>query len=278
MSSIVTDHGILHYESIGRGRPVILLHGWINSWDVWRDCMIALANRGTYRVYALDFWGFGDSAKQTTNTAFQVNSYVQMVYEFMEALGIQSAPVFGHSMGGTVAMQLALMYPERIRKFAIVGSPIQGSSLNLFLKLAGQGWIAELVWRYPILRSTVMWLLLQGDSERVRNMIFRDVKRASVDSFFCSINDLRQTDLREQLKSLSVPVLGIYGVKDNIVSPRNAKILTNGTKMATIKMMYHSRHFPMTDEPQEFLQTIDNFLNENHHEAHEVTNSATGSP
>ncbi|MBK9049601.1 MAG: alpha/beta hydrolase [Chloroflexi bacterium] len=275
MSSIVTDHGILHYESIGRGRPIILLHGWINSWDVWRDSMIALANRGTNRVYALDFWGFGDSAKQTTHTAFQVTSYVQMVYEFMEALGIQSAPIFGHSMGGTVAVQLALAYPERIKKFVIVGSPIQGSSLNLFLKLAGQGWIAELVWRYPVLRSSIMWMLLQGDSDRVRNMIFRDVKRTSLDSFFRSIDDLRRTDLREQIKGLTVPVLGIYGVKDNIVSPRNAKILTNGTKMATIKMMHNSRHFPMTDEPQEFLLTLDNFLNENHEVTSLVT---TGNP
>lgn len=264
MSSIVTDHGILHYESIGRGRPIILLHGWINSWDVWRDSMIALANRGTNRVYALDFWGFGDSAKQTANTAFQIESYVEMVYEFMESLGIQSAPVFGHSMGGTVAMQLALNYPERIKQFAIVGSPIQGSSLNLFLKLAGQGRIAELVWRYPFLRSTIMWLLLKGDSERVRNMIFRDVKRTSLDSFFRSIDDLRRTDLRDQLKSLTVPVLGIYGAKDNIVSPKNANILSNGTHLAKVKMMHNSRHFPMTDEPQEFLHTLDNFLNENY--------------
>ncbi|MBP7998279.1 MAG: alpha/beta hydrolase [Chloroflexi bacterium] len=275
MSSIVTDHGILHYESIGRGRPIILLHGWINSWDVWRDSMIALANRGTNRVYALDFWGFGDSAKQTVHTAFQVNSYVQMVYEFMEALGIQSAPVFGHSMGGTVALQFALTYPDRIKKFAVVGSPIQGSSLNPFLKLAGQGWIAELVWRYPVLRSTIMWVLLQGDSDRVRNMIFRDVKRTSLDSFFRSINDLRRTDLREQLKTLTVPVLGIYGVNDNIVSPKNARILTQGTQMATVKMMQRSRHFPMTDEPQEFLQTLDNFLNENHEVASAMK---TGNP
>jgi pimeloyl-[acyl-carrier protein] methyl ester esterase len=167
-------------------------------------------------------------------------------------------------MGGTVAMQLALTHPKRVEKFAMVGSPIQGSSLNLFLKLAGQGRIAGLVWRYPFIRSTIMWILLQGDSERVRNMIFRDVKRTSRDSFFRSIDDLRRTDLRDQLKLLTMPVLGIYGAKDNIVSPKNATILKNGAPKAKVEMMYRSRHFPMTDEPQEFLRALDRFLNENH--------------
>ena len=112
MSSLITSEGIVHYEMDGRGEPVILLHGWINSWDVWRDSMIALAKTGSYRVYALDFWGFGDSAKgkETSTTSFQITSYVEMVREFMSVLGIQRAPVFGHSMGGTVALQMALTY------------------------------------------------------------------------------------------------------------------------------------------------------------------------
>ena len=74
MSSIVTDQGIVHYEAYGRGFPVILLHGWINSWDVWRKTMLAIPELGRYKVYALDFWGFGESAKQKT-PPFQIKSY-----------------------------------------------------------------------------------------------------------------------------------------------------------------------------------------------------------
>ncbi|NJN53330.1 MAG: alpha/beta hydrolase [Anaerolineae bacterium] len=114
MSSIVTEQGILHYESLGRGQPIILLHGWINSWDVWRDMMIALAKTGRFRVYALDFWGFGDSAKlaNSHNTVFHIDSYAEMVRQFMDSLGIQQAPIFGHSMGGTVALQVSLTHPH----------------------------------------------------------------------------------------------------------------------------------------------------------------------
>jgi pimeloyl-ACP methyl ester carboxylesterase len=263
VSSIVTEQGILHYESIGRGQPVILLHGWINSWDVWRDVMIGLSRSDGYRVYALDFWGFGDSAKgiRTAAPSFKIGSYVEMVHQFMDTLGIQEAPVFGHSMGGTVALQMSLAYPQRITKVAVVGSPIMGSSLNVILRLAGYGSLAKLVWRYPIMLHSLMRFLLAKDSKEVRRMIFRDVQRTTIESFFRSIGDLRDTDLRDKLPLLSLPTLGIYGVKDNIVSPSNAELLKNGVKCAHVEMMEHSRHFPMTDEPEQFLHTIHHFLN-----------------
>lgn len=264
MSSIVTEQGILHYESIGRGQPIILLHGWINSWDVWRDSMIALAKTGRYRVYALDFWGFGDSAKgaSTPSETFQIASYVAMVHQFMTTLGMRHAPIVGHSMGGTVALSMTLAYPDRVQKVAVVGSPIVGTSLNFFLQLAGYGMIAKLIWRYPFMLDTTMRILLAGDSKKVRNMIFRDVQRTTIESFFRSIGDLRETDLRGQLNTIKIPTLGIYGVKDNIVSPSNANLLQKGVESPQLAMMQRSRHFPMLDEPELFIETLQNFLSE----------------
>lgn len=262
MSSIVTEQGLLHYESIGRGQPIILLHGWINSWDVWRDSMIALAKTRSYRVYALDFWGFGDSGKgtKTSSDSFQINSYVNMVSQFMDSLGIIEAPVFGHSMGGTVALQIALSQPTRVNKVAVVGSPVLGTSLNPFLQLAGYGVIAKLIWRYPFLLHSIMRILLAKDSKQVRNMIFRDVQRTTIESFFRSIGDLRETDLRQELPQLDIPTLGIYGKNDNIVSPSNAELLSTGRPSAEVSMMYKSRHFPMIDEPELFINTLTKFL------------------
>ena len=75
-------------------------------------------------------------ARQNT-PPFKIESYVQMVDQFMEILGIERAPILGHSMGGTVALAFALKYPHRVTKVGVVGSPIQGQSLNFFLRLAG---------------------------------------------------------------------------------------------------------------------------------------------
>ena len=222
------------------------------------------------RVFALDFWGFGDSAKPRTNgtTPFQIASYVEMVRELMDNLCIVRAPVAGHSLGGTVALRFALDYPDRVEKVVVVGAPIVGSSLNPFLKLAGYGSIARLVWRFPVIRSTIMHLLLAGDSQRVQQMILRDVQRTSLDSFFRSISDLRDTDLRQEIRHLTPPILGIYGRRDNIVSPANAKLLTSRNGGAQVAMMEGSRHFPMSDQPEEFVGALTNLLDGNSiHEA-----------
>ncbi|MCA9983508.1 MAG: alpha/beta hydrolase [Anaerolineales bacterium] len=264
MSSIVTEQGILHYESLGRGRPIILLHGWINSWDVWRDSMIALASSGLYRVYALDFWGFGESAKETATTAFRMDSYVEMVHEFMNRLGIQQSPIFGHSMGGTVALKMALNHPERVSRVAVVGSPINGKTLNPFLKLAGGNWITNLPNAFqPVTEAVIMStmkIVLNGDSQRVQEMITRDVQKTTIDSFVRSIGDLYRTDLSEQIKTLQPPALGIYGSRDNIVSPKNANVLSNLVNKAEVAMMEQSRHFPMADEPERFVEILSRFL------------------
>src|SRR5512144_3358592 len=90
---------------------------------------------GSYRLYALDFWGFGESGKK--RVTYNVQDFVSLVDQFMETLGIASAPLVGHSMGGTVSLSVAIQYPERVNKVVVVGSPIVGSSLAPLLKIAG---------------------------------------------------------------------------------------------------------------------------------------------
>lgn len=261
MSSIVTSEGIVHYEMDGRGQPVVLLHGWINSWAVWRDTMIYLADQQRLKVYALDFWGFGESAKEKT-PPFKISSYVSMVEQFMESMGILGAPVIGHSMGGTVALSLTLEHPKRVRKVAIVGSPVCGDSLNLLLKLGSVSWIANTLFRIPAMLRFVVWMVLAGDSKTVQQMIFRDVSRVSAESFFRSIGDLWQTDLRSRIAQIQAPTLGIFGERDNIVDPDQAQVLAAGVPHAQIQMMPESRHFPMLDEPERFRKTLLRFLSD----------------
>ena len=145
MSSITTDQGIVHYEVYGRGRPVILLHGWLGSWGLWQETMAYLG--AFYRTYALDFWGFGESGKK--RETYAVSDFVSLVDQFMEQLGIIHAPLVGHSMGGTVSLSVAIKYPERVSKVVVVGSPIIGSSLAPLLKLAGYRPIASMAMMTP---------------------------------------------------------------------------------------------------------------------------------
>ena len=75
MSSLITEQGSVHYEVFGRGRPVILLHGWLESWGLWQETMDFLSR--SYRTYAIDFWGFGESDKR--RESYSIQDFVELV-------------------------------------------------------------------------------------------------------------------------------------------------------------------------------------------------------
>jgi len=262
VSSIVTDQGIVHYETYGSGRPVILLHGWLGSWNYWLSTMEYL--RRGYRCYALDFWGFGESDKK--RSSFLVTDFVELVAQFIERLGIPSAvPLVGHSMGGTVSLMLALKHPERVRRVIVVGSPIHGSSLNIFLRLAGYPLFGGLARSSPKILFGVLRMAAPAITRQPKqwmDMITQDVSNMTVRSFFASIGSLRRTDLRPELKTLEIPVYGIYGPHDVIVHPNQARVLSRTARHSKIASLDGSGHFPMLDEPQRFNQALREMLDE----------------
>lgn len=265
MSSIVTDQGVVHYEVSGRGCPVILLHGWNGSWAYWVDTMSFLRNK--YRGYALDFWGFGDSGKRLDS--FQISNFVDLVNQFMDRLGIESASIIGHSMGGTVALSLALAKPERVKQVILVGSPIVGNSLTIFFQLCRHPSIALLLRRFPFILQFFLYYIKvfsfdngisEQTSEKWYQMARRDVSATTLQSFYSSIQSLYGTNLTPELTKIIVPTLGVYGMGDIIVSPDQSKLLSQHVIGSEVIMMPGSGHFPMLDEPELFNQYLLDFL------------------
>lgn len=258
MSSITTDQGIIHYEVYGRGKPIILLHGWLGSTGLWHDTMTFLGQY--YRTYALDFWGFGESGKK--RNTYQVTDFVSLVDQFMDRLGILEAPLVGHSMGGTVSLAVALAFPERVKKVVVIGSPVVGSSLALPLKLAGQDWIAFMLFHMMGAFRAGMRLAspLICRDPKFPQMMDHDLSQTTLESFLISIASLRRTDLRPNLDEIRIPVMGMYGNRDNIVSPRQWQPLQLKVGHARIERFPKAGHFIMLDEPLLFRQKLKDFL------------------
>lgn len=258
MSSITTDQGSVHYEVHGRGKPVILLHGWLGSWGLWQETMSFLAK--DYRTYALDFWGFGDSGKK--RSSYNIVDFVDLVDQFMDQLGIVKAPIIGHSLGGTVALSFIINYPHRATKVAVISSPIHGSSLDLVLKLFGVRPIAYIV-------HNAMWALKIGfkiaspvitSDKNWYSMMEKDLSKTTLESFLLSIASLRKTDLRPKLGEIKVPTMGMYGRKDSLVDPRQWQPLAAGVSDVRIERFKDAGHFPMLDQPTVFMHTLKDFL------------------
>ena len=262
MSSITTDQGIVHYEVYGRGRPVILLHGWLGSWGLWQETMGYLGRY--YRTYAMDFWGFGESGKK--RETYAVQDFVSLVNQFMEQLGIMHAPLVGHSMGGTVSLSVAIRYPERVSKVVVVGSPIVGSSLAIPLKLAGYRPIAFMLFN---MMGTFRFAMKVASpiicrDERFAAMMDRDLSRTTVESFLLSIASLRRTDLRPMLDQIKIPAMGIYGDRDVIVHPKQWQPMQKGIPQAQIERFPTAGHFLMLEEPKDFGERLKAFLDKDY--------------
>ena len=237
-----------------------MLHGWLGSWGLWQETMSYLGQY--YRTYALDFWGFGESGKK--RETYAVQDFVSLVDQFMDQLGIGKAPLVGHSMGGTVSLSVAIQYPERVSKVVVVGSPIAGSSLAIPLKWAGYRPIAFMlfnmmgVFRFGM---RVASPFICRDP-RFPDMMDRDLSRTTLESFLRSIASLRRTDLRPMLDEIKVPVMGMYGNKDNIVNPKQWKPLAAGVEQNKTERFPKAGHFIMLDESEPFMHKLKSFLDE----------------
>ena len=216
----------------------------------------------SYRTYALDFWGFGESG--TKRNSYDVQDFVSLVDQFMGQLGIGQAPLVGHSMGGTVSLLVAVKYPQRVRKVVVVGSPIVGSSLSLLLRLFGRKYVGSVVYHNIWIFQAFYRLLapLYSKDPRWPEMMDRDVSNTTLESFLNSIASLRQTDLRPNLDKIKIPAMGMYGNRDIVVSPKQWQVLLAGVPHARIERFTEAGHFIMLDEPERFADTLKNFLAE----------------
>jgi pimeloyl-ACP methyl ester carboxylesterase len=120
MSAVTIDNDLVHYEVLGRGRPVILLHGWMTSWRYWIPSMQQLSMK--YRTYALDLWGYGDSGKDPEKLS--LDAHIELLDNFMDKLGISKAAFIGHSLGAAVMVRYARKRPDRVARMMLVSAPV----------------------------------------------------------------------------------------------------------------------------------------------------------
>ena len=128
-----TDNGVLRYHEAGSGPPLILLHGsgpGVTGWRNYRGNIGVFAE--SHHCYVLEFPGFGVSDAVEGHPVLTAGS---SVIRFMDALGIESAPIVGNSMGGVVGVNLAIKKPERVAKLVTIG----GVGPNVFSPSPSEG-------------------------------------------------------------------------------------------------------------------------------------------
>jgi pimeloyl-ACP methyl ester carboxylesterase len=240
MSAIYVDDALIHYEVLGRGRPVLLLHSWVGSWRYWIPSMQAISNR--YRVYALDLWGFGDSAK--TPKRYSIEEQVRLLAGFTAEMGLRDVSLIGHGLGGIIATYFAADHTHLTDRLVAISFPMGPSSIHDRLFSSS---IDELC----------SWLF--GRSPALAEAR-EDAAKANPLAIVELLAQFVQVNWRQLLLRTGVRSLWIHGGKDPVISPPPPELLQFLPERGQHQIFENAGHFLMLDEASKFNRLLADFL------------------
>jgi len=238
LSAILLDSSIVHYEVLGRGRPVIFLHGWVGSWRYWIASMQVAST--SYRAYALDLWGFGETARNALNYSLEQQS--SLLDRFLMEMGIGKIALVGHGLGALVGMTFATRFPKSVDRVMAVSCPLTYEAVHSRLRTAP-----------PLELSD--WL-----SSRTPEAVtaLSDASKTDPQAVTASMVGLQANSLFGGFRSLNIPCLLVYGEKDQAITiPSEDFSLSTMTHQIVLD---GSGHFPMIDETVKFNRLLTDFL------------------
>ena len=274
----------VHHMHGGRGTPLLFIHGLGSSgYMEWRFNLEPAAMR--HRVYAPDLPGFGRTEKPRAR--YGVAYFTRFIERYMDDRSLRSAAVVGASLGGRIALELALEHPKRVRKLVLVnalglGRPNVQLSYGLltlprlgeaFMKVAGDA--VRLAPRRVIRRVAARYVGAKGadlmrtmDDDYFANLRELYAADGYPDAYLATIRSLvtpkalmdAEHDLSKRLAEIKVPVQLIWGDNDPLfplAHAANAHRLIPHSRLAVLE---GAGHTPQAERPEEFNRVLENFL------------------
>jgi pimeloyl-ACP methyl ester carboxylesterase len=257
----------VNYCDYGDGPPVVLIHGLGGSWQNWIENVRAIGR--THRVIAPDLPGFGFSEMPADDIS--IPGYARTVAALCERLDIDRAAVVGNSMGGFVAAEVAIQFPELVERLVLASAA--GISINkarrepvlvwgrintaIATRLAAQ---AERVIRRPRLRHLTFSTMVRHPSRVPQDTLSELATYSGRSGFMPALRAHMEYDFRDRLEEIACPTLIVWGSEDMVVSARDAdeyeKVLPNARKV----VWEDTGHLPMVERAPEFNALVEDFL------------------
>lgn len=212
---VLTPEGRVHYYEAepripGGGIPIVLIHGLGDRDEAWAP-MIKRLKRAGFHVYAPDLMGYGRSPKPQDGD-YSITGQTKYVYDFIQSLGLQKTDIGGWSMGGWIALKLALDHPELIDRVVVYDS----AGTRFDLKDPKKLFEPQTTDDVQRLFST-----MEPHAKPMPMFVQRDLLRAiqgyqwTIDKNLSSMNESEL--LESRLPSLSEPLLVVWGADDGLI-------------------------------------------------------------
>lgn len=256
----ISEHVCIHYEEVNPqgSYPVLLLHGLGSAGADWFFQFEALSGAG-FRVLAPDLRGFGRSSAPPKVT---VKAMADDMALFLKKLDAHPAHVVGISMGGTVALQLALDYPELVSKLVLVNTfaRMKFTSLKEILYLFTRLLITSFMGPEKQAEMVARRVFPHPGQETLRNNLRQRILHTNPCSYRSALQSLQRFDVFNRLRELSMPVLVITGAEDTTVSPKIQEEMAKAIPNAKHVVVEGSGHGIIADNPEVFNRILLEFL------------------
>jgi pimeloyl-ACP methyl ester carboxylesterase len=255
----------LSYLTAGEEGPaIVFLHGWGAFKELWWSTLRDLGR--DYRCFAIDMPGHGESR---LGQADQIERIATLVADFCADLGLTAIILVGHSMGGSVAVEVTLRYPHLVRRLALVDAAVDAYRMPTYTRLyllPAIGW--------PVFRITqAIGRAFRPIGQRIPHdhgggWIRPWVRRAShlatfdPEGLYRILRSLFATRADERLQQIRVPTLVLTGQFDSLVPPSHARRLAQVIPGARYVVLPASIHNPMDERPGAFTRALRAFLSD----------------
>jgi pimeloyl-ACP methyl ester carboxylesterase len=248
------DGAAVHWTSVGRGPAIIFVHGWTCDATSW-DAQLPAFSR-THRVITLDLPGHGQSAFPKDGR-FSMDLFARAVEAVRKDAGVDRVVVIGHSMGGPVVRQYALLYPQHVAAVALVDGLVlmKGGSAR-----PGRGPMTGpegMKVREEMVRGMFGPATTPANQQHILKMMLGTSEQTAAGAMSATRDQSTWTN-----DPMRVPVLAVYADKSRLADPAAMKVLY---PMLEYHEIPRTGHFVMMDDPAAFNALLSAFLERIHY-------------
>jgi pimeloyl-ACP methyl ester carboxylesterase len=255
-------------------QPLVFIHGLSGSWPNWLEQLPVFA--AERHVVAFDLPGFGYSPMPPE--PISIAGYARLVDGLLARLGIDAAAVVGNSMGGFIAAELAISFPQRVERLVLVsaaglstydepsGVRVLPALRRAERVLAGTAaWVAsksDAFARRRRLREALMALVVRHPSRLPAPLAAEQIRGAGKPGFLDALQAIFVYDVRERLPEIACPTLIVWGAKDRLISVSDADVFADLIPNSRKVIYEDTGHMAMIERPRAFNALLRDFLEE----------------
>jgi pimeloyl-ACP methyl ester carboxylesterase len=255
-------------------QPLVFVHGLSGSWPNWLEQLPVFA--AGHRVITLDLPGFGHSPMPRQEIS--ISGYARMLEQLLAHLGVDAAAVVGNSMGGFIAAELAIAYPQRVERLVLIsaagisthnhrGSVTALPAMRTLERslMGAAAWTAsksDNVARRARLRDAALGVVVRHPSKLDPALAAEQIRGAGKPGFIEGLEAVLHYEIRERLREIACPTLIVWGDRDRLISVRDADVFAELIPNSRKVVFGDTGHMSMLERPEAFNALLEEFLAE----------------